>query len=111
MMFDNPGIGLVIAPVQAVSWCEARVLDGNRLFVVPPGIPIYRAAMLHDFAEIQRTDWKVLNVSSSGVGRAVVAPPGEWLADETVRCCFGWGVPHGLIHPESQGFWRDAVQN
>lgn len=75
---------LVIAPVQTGSWCEARVLDGNRVFVVPPDIPIDQACMvavnpptawrmLHDFVELQRDDWIVQNVANSGVGRAVIA--------------------------------------
>jgi trans-2-enoyl-CoA reductase len=74
---------LVIAPGRIGSWCEAFVIEADKLVVFPPEISAEQAAMmsinaptawrlLEDFGELQTGDWLIQNAANSNVGRFVI---------------------------------------
>jgi trans-2-enoyl-CoA reductase len=79
----KPGMA-VLLPHGYGTWREGGIVDANKLFPVPEGVPYAEAAMikinpatawrmLHDFVEPKPGAWVIQNAANSGVGRAVIA--------------------------------------
>lgn len=74
---------LVILPHHIGTWREAVAVKASELVAVPPEIEPVHAAMLkinpmtawrllHDYVDLARGDWLILNAANSAIGRAVI---------------------------------------
>ena len=79
----KPGM-TVLLPHGYGTWREAGIVEAEKVFPVPEGVPYAEAAMikvnpatawrmLHDFVAPQAGAWVIQNAANSGVGRAVIA--------------------------------------
>jgi NADPH:quinone reductase-like Zn-dependent oxidoreductase len=73
----------VIVPHASGAWRQYATVPASGVFIVPPNIPAYQAAMLkinpptawrmlHDFEKLAPGDWVLQNAANSAVGRAVI---------------------------------------
>jgi trans-2-enoyl-CoA reductase len=83
---EVPGFSVgdrVIVPHGYGAWRQYATVPASGVFVVPPNIPAYQAAMLkvnpptawrmlHDFVKLEPGDWVLQNAANSAVGRAVI---------------------------------------
>ncbi|HYY35623.1 MAG TPA: 2-enoyl thioester reductase domain-containing protein [Candidatus Binatia bacterium] len=74
---------LVILPHNVGTWRDAVAVKADELVVVPTGIEPMHAAMLkinpmtawrllHDYVDLERSDWLIQNAANSAAGRAVI---------------------------------------
>src|SRR5919197_5516035 len=74
---------LVILPHNIGTWRDTVAVKADELVVVPTGIEPMHAAMLkinpmtawrllHDYVDLERSDWLIQNAANSAAGRAVI---------------------------------------
>ena len=74
---------LVILPHNVGTWRDTVAVKADELVVVPTGIEPMHAAMLkinpmtawrllHDYVDLERSDWLIQNAANSAAGRAVI---------------------------------------
>ncbi|MEP6586271.1 MAG: 2-enoyl thioester reductase domain-containing protein, partial [Candidatus Udaeobacter sp.] len=74
---------LVILPHNVGTWRDAVAVKAEELVVVPEGIEPVQAAMLkinpltawrllHDYVDLQKSDWLIQNAANSATGRDVI---------------------------------------
>src|SRR5213082_625963 len=74
---------LVILPHNIGTWRDAVAVKADELVVVPDGIEPVQAAMLkinpltawrllHDYVDLQKSDWLIQNAANSAAGRDVI---------------------------------------